>query len=155
MRAWSILTFFKYKYMNIKIILHCLSSLALLSYYPISTSLCYGQLLTKTELLEDEEKWVECTPVVVLTRIWVSFAISIRSLHRASRLDYPWPTPGGGNGPFQGRRTTDMRIVIIDSSSSVDSPSVAFLLHLLLPFLPLLCFLTTLQSGSALSAPGR
>ena len=96
-----------------------------------------------------------CTPVVVLTRIWVSFAISIRSLHRASRLDYPWPTPGGENGPFQGRRTTNMRIVIIDSSSSVDSPSVAFLLHLLLPFLPLLCFLTTLQSGSALSAPGR
>lgn len=95
------------------------------------------------------------TPVVVLTRIWVSFAISIRSLHRASRLDYPWPTPEGGNGPFQGRRTTDMRIVIIDSSSSVDSPSVAFLLHLLLPFLPLCCFLTTLQSGSALSAPGR
>lgn len=65
---------------------------------------------------------------------------SIRSLRRPSSRDYPWPTPGG-MVPFQGRRTTDIRAVIIESSaglsfipSVVSSFSFSFFFFLFLSF---------------------
>lgn len=62
------------------------------------------------------------------------FASSIRSLRRPSSRDYPWPTPGG-MVPFQGRRTTDIRAVIIESSASL-----SFIPSVFLPFLFLSSF---------------